>query len=57
MQVQIDTFGTYGAFVTMDTTLMSDSLDLKPLYVSQEYFLLVDQDLYLSLQRQILFIP
>ena len=27
MQVQIDTFGTYGAFISLDTTLVKDSLD------------------------------
>ena len=28
MQVQIDTFGTYGVFITLDNTLLVDSLDL-----------------------------
>ena len=29
MQVQIDTLGTYGAFVSMDSTLLSDSLNIE----------------------------
>jgi hypothetical protein len=38
MQVQIDTFGTYGAFVTMDTTLMSDSLDVETIVCQPRIF-------------------
>ena len=38
MQVQIDTFGTYGAFVTMDTTLMSDSLDVETIMSAKNIF-------------------
>jgi len=38
VQVQIDTFGTYGAFVTMDTTLMSDSLDVETIVCQPRIF-------------------
>ena len=38
MQVQIDSFGTYGAFVTMDTTLMSDSLDVETIVCQPRIF-------------------
>ena len=38
MQVQIDTFGTYGAFVTMDTTLMSDSIDIETIVCQPRIF-------------------
>ena len=38
MQVQIDTFGTYGAFVTMDTTLKSDSIDVETIVCQPRIF-------------------
>jgi hypothetical protein len=38
MQVQIDTFGTYGAFVSMDSTLLSDSLDLETIVCQPRVF-------------------
>jgi len=38
VQVQIDTFGTYGAFITMDTTLMSDSLDVETIVCQPRIF-------------------
>ena len=38
MQVQIDTFGTYGAFVTMDTTLMADSIDVETIVCQPRIF-------------------
>ena len=38
MQVQIDTFGTYGTFVTMDTTLMSDSIDVETIVCQPRIF-------------------
>jgi hypothetical protein len=38
MQVQIDTLGTYGAFVTMDTTLMSDSIDVETIVCQPRIF-------------------
>ena len=38
MQVQIDTFGTYGAFVSMDTTLMADSIDTETIVCQPRIF-------------------
>ena len=38
IQVQIDTFGTYGAFVTMDSTLMSDSIDVETIVCQPRIF-------------------
>ena len=38
MQVQIDTFGTYGAFVSMDTTLQSDSIDIEKIVCQPRIF-------------------
>ena len=38
MQVQIDTFGTYGAFVSMDSTLLSDSIDIESIVCQPRIF-------------------
>jgi len=38
MQVQIDTFGTYGAFVSMDSTLLSDSLNIESIVCQPRIF-------------------
>ena len=38
MQVQIDTFGTYGVFVTLDNTLLVDSLDLEKVVCQPRIF-------------------
>ena len=38
MQVQIDTFGTYGAFITLDNTLLLDSIDLEKVVCQPRIF-------------------
>ena len=38
MQVQIDTFGTYGAFISLDTTLVLDSLDVEKIVCQPRIF-------------------
>jgi hypothetical protein len=38
MQVQIDTFGTYGTFVSMDSTLLSDSLNIESIVCQPRIF-------------------
>ncbi|MFL3007180.1 MAG: FG-GAP-like repeat-containing protein [Candidatus Neomarinimicrobiota bacterium] len=38
MQVQIDTFGTYGAFISLDTTLVLDSLDIEKVVCQPRIF-------------------
>ena len=38
MQVQIDSFGTYGVFVTMDTTLLLDSIDVESIVCQPRIF-------------------
>ena len=38
VQVQIDTFGTYGAFVSMDTTLYTDSVDVENIVCQPRIF-------------------
>ena len=38
MQVQIDTLGTYGAFVSMDSTLLSDSLNIESIVCQPRIF-------------------
>ena len=38
MQVQIDTFGTYGAFISLDTTLQSKSLGLESIVCQPRIF-------------------
>ena len=38
MQVQIDTFGTYGAFISLDTTLQSESLGLESIVCQPRIF-------------------
>ncbi len=38
MQVQIDTFGTYGAFISMDSTLLSDSSSAKTITCQPRIF-------------------
>ena len=38
MQVQIDTFGTYGAFISLDTTLQSESLELESIVCQPRIF-------------------
>ena len=54
MQVQIDTFGTYGVFVTLDNTLV-DSLDLEKSFANQGFFSPGGGfGIYSSLQKRIL---
>ena len=38
IQVQIDTFGTYGAFISLDTTLVLDSLDVEKVVCQPRIF-------------------
>tara|TARA_Y100000748_G_scaffold68916_1_gene56221 strand:+ start:333 stop:4583 length:4251 start_codon:yes stop_codon:yes gene_type:complete len=38
IQVQIDTFGTYGAFITMDTTLQLDSINIESIVCQPRIF-------------------
>ena len=38
IQVQIDTFGTYGAFLSMDNTLQSDSVNIKTVLCQPRIF-------------------
>ena len=38
MQVQIDTFGTYGAFISLDTTLTLDSIDIEKVVCQPRIF-------------------
>ena len=38
MQVQIDTFGTYAAFISLDTTLTSDSIDTEKIVCQPRIF-------------------
>ena len=38
VQVQVDTFGTYGAFVSMDTTLYTDSVDVENIVCQPRIF-------------------
>ena len=38
MQVQIDSFGTYGVFVTMDTSLLLDSMDVESIACQPRIF-------------------
>ena len=38
MQVQIDTFGTYGVFITLDNTLLVDSLNLEKVVCQPRIF-------------------
>ena len=38
MQVQIDTFGTYGTFITLDNTLLLDSIDLEKIVCQPRIF-------------------
>ena len=38
LQVQIDTFGTYGAFISLDTTLIQDSLNIEKVVCQPRIF-------------------
>ena len=38
MQVQIDTFGTYGAFISLDTTLIMDSINVEKIVCQPRIF-------------------
>ena len=38
IQVQIDTFGTYGAFISLDTTLMMDSISIEKIVCQPRIF-------------------
>jgi len=38
VQVQIDTFGTYGTFISMDTTLYTDSVDIEKIVCQPRIF-------------------
>ena len=38
MQTQIDTFGTYGAFISLDTTLLSDIIDIEKIVCQPRIF-------------------